>query len=280
MPSDEPRPDVPVSPPAAAPVRPRPDASMDLLNQLRREALDPSYAAVVRERGAQRGRAVVLFPAMLVVGLLFGLALANTWRAAPQVERERAEVIARISDSEQRLDELQSRSTDLERELRELSKAAAALPEDQQRLSDTLAASSGADPVTGPGLRITVDDGGDPKLSGSRVVDADLRMAVNGLWASGAEAVAINGHRVSARTAIRNAGDAITVDYRSLSRPYVVEAIGDNRPLEERFRSSQGGRWLEGLAQHYGVQWDLARVGELRLEADPGLTTERAARAR
>ena len=104
--------------------------------------------------------------------------------------------------------------------------------------------------------------------------------ARKGWWASGAEAIAINGRRLSLRTAIRNAGDAITVDYRSLTHPYVVEAIGDPRALEEGFRRSEGGRWVEGLAQHYGVVWSVGRVDELTLLADPGLGVERARRTR
>ena len=74
----------------------------------------------------------------------------------------------------------------------------------------------------------------------------------------------------------QHAGDAITVDYRSVTRPYVIEAIGDARVLEDAFRRSEGGAWVEGLAQHYGVQWSIGRVGEVALPADPGLGVDRA----
>ena len=89
--------------------------------------------------------------------------------------------------------------------------------------------------------------------------------------AAGAEAVSINGYRLSARTAIRNAGGAITVDYRSLSRPYVLEAIGDLDTLGTAFPTTEGGRWLEGLKEHYGMQSTMERVRSLTLGADPGL---------
>ena len=36
-----------------------------------------------------------------------------------------------------------------------------------------------------------------------------------------------NGQRLTALSAVRGAGEAITVNFRSLRRPYVVEAIGD-----------------------------------------------------
>jgi uncharacterized protein YlxW (UPF0749 family) len=40
-----------------------------------------------------------------------------------------------------------------------------------------------------------------------------------GLWEPARKPSPINGHRLSSLTAIRSAGDAITVDYRSLTRP-------------------------------------------------------------
>ena len=55
-----------------------------------------------------------------------------------------------------------------------------------------------------------------------------------------------------------------------------IEAIGDARVLEDAFRRSEGGAWVEGLAQHYGVQWSIGRVGEVALPADPGLGVDRA----
>lgn len=257
----------------------RPDASMDLLNNLRETALEPSYAAAVAERGSQRSRGVVLLPALVVVGLLFGVALGNQWRAAPALQQERADLITRITTTETRIDELRAQVVDLNREVRGLGLSSGALTATEQELSQNLGVRLGSERVTGPGVRVTLDDGA-AGVQGSQVVDTDLRMVTNSLWASGAEAIAINGRRLSVRTAIRNAGDAVTVDYRSLTRPYVIEAIGDARELEDAFRTSEGGLWVEGLAQHYGVVWSIGRVNELSLLADPGLGVEQARRAR
>ena len=91
---------------------------------------------------------------------------------------------------------------------------------------------------------------------------------VNGLWAAGAEAVAVNGQRLTALSAIRSAGDAILVDYRPLTRPYVVVAIGDPRTLQSRFVAGAG----RAGAAHAGagVRHPLlgrARVGQQTLPA-------------
>ena len=49
---------------------------------------------------------------------------------------------------------------------------------------------------------------------------------MNGLWSVGAEAIAVNGQRLTAQSAIRSAAGAILVNYRPLKPPYRVEAIG------------------------------------------------------
>ena len=112
------------------------------------------------------------------------------------------------------------------------------------------------------------------------MVDADLLAAVNGLWQAGAEAIAVNGHRLTSRTAIRGAGQAITVDYRSLTRPYVIEAIGDGRRLADGFAASSGGGWWRSLREQYGMRLDVARSADLRLPADEGLGVRVATRVR
>lgn len=249
---------------------------MDLLNQLRDTALDPSYPAAAQAAGGRRHRRAVVVPALLVVGLFFGIALANQWRTAPAAAQERADLIARIEGAETQIDTLRSRTQDLDREIRDLGRSAGALTDEEQGRADLLGLVVGTDPATGPGVRVTLDDGADASVQGARVVDTDLRMVVNSLWANGAEAITVNGRRLSSRTAIRNAGDAITVDYRSITRPYVVEAIGDARALEDSFRRTEGGQWVEGLAQHYGVQWGIGRVDAVTLPADPGLGVDHA----
>lgn len=98
---------------------------------------------------------------------------------------------------------------------------------------------SGAVAVRGPGVKLVVNDakeatqGGDGnprETSGfsdtGRVRDRDMQRVINGLWESGAEAVSINGQRLTALSAIRAAGDAILVDNKPLVPPYTVLAVG------------------------------------------------------
>lgn len=250
---------------------------MRLLADLRRDSVDPDYARVARERGVGRS-GLVLGVVTVAFGLMVGTAVSSTLRAAPVTVAERNDLITRVQAATSRQDALREQAGELTESTRALSEvvlpggqgSAAALSRELEVLTGSLA-------VTGPGVLLVVDDA--PEGSGGeagRVVDLDLRQAVNSLWESGAEAIAINGHRLSVRSAIRSAGSAITVDYRSLSAPYRVEAIGDADAMIARFPRTRGGAWWASLRKNYDMRYELSPAGELRLPADPGLGVRHA----
>lgn len=248
---------------------PRLHHSMDLLRDLARQAAEPGYAAA----SVRRHRWWVIGLTLMVAGLMVGSAVGDRLRAAPADQIERDQLIARIDEAARRVDDLRVRVDGLNRENQRLG--AEALGRDPaaaevQRRIEVLAPATGMQAVAGPGVTMIADDAGDEQR-GSKVVDIDVRQAVNGLWRSGAEAIAVNGHRLSSRTAIRGAGDAITVDYRSLTRPYRIEAIGDPQGLLAAFPSTPGGAWWAYLKQNYGIRYEVTSSTDLRLEADPGL---------
>jgi len=108
------------------------------------------------------------------------------------------------------------------------------------------------------------------------VLDRDLQQLVNGLWAAGAEAVSVNDLRVSARTAIRSAGEAVLVDLRPLSPPYVVRAVGAPATLQTSFVDGAPGRRLATYASVYGLRLSVEASDALTL-AGSALTDLRAA---
>ena len=59
--------------------------------------------------------------------------------------------------------------------------------------------------------------------TGSRqvILDRDLQLVVNSLWASGAEAISVGGVRIGPNVTIRQAGGGILVDNQPISSPYV-----------------------------------------------------------
>jgi uncharacterized protein YlxW (UPF0749 family) len=249
------------------------DWSMDLLNSIQRTPVDPDYAKVAAEGRPRRSRALV---AIVCVGLGVLLAVQGrlTFRTAPDLEQERRDVITRLTAVEQNNERLRGSQEQVAAEVRAIQAAAGA--GNQERV-DAVEPVVGVRAVVGPGLVYTVDDADGAGRSGaSRVADIDLRMLTNGLWAAGAEAIAINGYRVTSRTAIRTAGSAITVNYRSLTRPYRIEAIGDPRTLQSRFAQTQAGAWWQALRDNYGMRYEVVSAQQLKLPADPGLTVTHA----
>ncbi|NNG19277.1 DUF881 domain-containing protein [Naumannella sp. ID2617S] len=275
--------------PRLLPTPRRPDASMDLLNQILRQPLDPDYAIVAErersagERGTRRpGRRLAFAVVAAVIGVLFSLAAVQTTRSAPAASAERQGLIDQIRAGERRQDELRGQLQALRTENDTLRRGVLSGDDQAHQVQaqvDELAPATGDTPVKGPGVVVIVDDAPvarEDRLN--RVLDRDLQQLTNGLWAAGAEAVAINGHRLTARTAIRSAGDAITVDYRSLGRPYRIEAIGDQRSLPARFADSQGGRQWAGLQQNYKLRFEVSQARELQLAGDPGFGIREARR--
>jgi uncharacterized protein YlxW (UPF0749 family) len=120
----------------------------------------------------------------------------------------------------------------------------------------------GLTPVTGPGVVIrlsdnpqaTKDAGPDagPFLPGI-VHDFDLLQVVNELRSAKAEAIAINGVRITGFTPIRCVGPTIYVNYEPKPAPFEITAIGDADDLKNAL--TMPGGILENLKnQSLGVK--------------------------
>ncbi len=126
----------------------------------------------------------------------------------------------------------------------------------------------GLEPVRGPGLEVVLVPGAGPRLPISTEVQAlDLAGLVNELWASGAEAVAVNGRRVLSRSAFRQSGRRVVVDGVPVRPPYVVVAVGPADAMEAALRARGG--FVEGL-RAVGVEVRVRHRHEVRLPAYEG----------
>jgi uncharacterized protein YlxW (UPF0749 family) len=122
-------------------------------------------------------------------------------------------------------------------------------------------------------VQVTLGDGDTPidPLTGrrdddGRITDGDLQKAANGLWSAGAEAVSINGQRLTATSTIRQAGEAILVDFRPITNPYAVVAIGPD-DMEGDFRKGYAGQFFKQLATRYGITFDVRPIEGVTLGA-------------
>ena len=263
----------------------RVDASMGLLHEVMSRALDPGYAraaarpAVTRSptRRVGRSAAHLLVAAVLGIGTVTAIA---TLRAPVGGTSPRALLEREISERSAEADTLARANEALSTEIAQIQADAleAANPGLFVRLQQAELA-SGAIAVTGPGLVIELAEpaGGATIDDAARVQDIDLQIVTNALWAAGAEAIAINGQRLTALSAIRGAGGAILVDLAPLLGPYRVEAIGDARAIQTEFARSSAANHLAFLSGTYGMAVEVTAASSLSLPG-AGDTTLRHAR--
>ena len=256
----------------------------DLLTELFHNPLDPGYAdaAARRARGGERNpvrkRIMSGIAALTLVALGFLLAVAYQQTVAdePAASSARKTLVTQVQNRRAETSGMQDRADALRRDVaalreRELGGAAVA------KLNE-LEAATGLAPVRGSGARITIKDGPTPvdPLTGQKntqalVKDTDLQLACNALWSEGAEAISVNGQRLTSTSTIRQAGEAILVDFRPVTTPYEVVAIGP-ASLASDFRDGYAGRFFKELSARYGMAFDATPIKNITLDAATDLT--------
>lgn len=256
-----------------------------LLTELLQQNLDPAYAdAVQRRRGgeaAPRWGPSAAMVAVVALGLLFAVAYVDTRTSAPSSERIRTALVADVEQETATSEALQQRLETLRADVATAVDDALVSTEDgraQAAQVQRLEVATGVRAVTGPGVTVTVSDAapvdsvdpvtGDPVLAvpeAGRVLDIDLQAVVNALWAVGAEAIAVDGQRLSPTSSIRTAGEAILVDFRPVTSPYAVQAVGGG--LLPRFADTQVAARYDAYNQLYGIGFDFVAAESLELPA-------------
>lgn len=263
--------------------------TMPLLTRITQQSLDADYLHVAaRRRTAAQGtggeaadasdasassaaRRPLTVVAVVAFGLLVAVAAVQTSRDAPTREASRAVLISRIDDRQavvrqqhQRIAELTDENTNAESAYATLGNRLTQATHREQSLAQL----TGFGPVSGSGVQITVDDTPGAGRSGM-VQDDDLAGVLNGLWSAGATAISINGQRVTARSAPRNSGTVIRINNVSLTAPYVVSALGDNRTLLAKFAETESGRAFHLLTSTIGMPVTMENVDQLQIPAAP-----------
>ena len=245
-----------------------------LLRALLSEHLDPGYAAAAAERSATppstRARAFGWFwqaLAATLVATVFAAAVAQARSVAPGMRTEQQLLATSVRSTEAAAAKLAQRRSVLTGQLDNVQRRALADDAEGQRLLtrlDALSLAAASTAITGPGLTVTVTDPGvSPNLSdvskqrvnGSRqiILDRDLQLVVNSLWASGAEGISVGGVRIGPNVTIRQAGGAILVDNNPTSSPYTILAVGPPHAMRDVFDNSSGLQRLRLLEVSYGV---------------------------
>jgi uncharacterized protein YlxW (UPF0749 family) len=257
--------------------RPLPDqVTMGLLAYLTAHAVDEDYAVAAERRvsgsraPARRRIGVAGAIVLAVFAMLALTAAAQTSKDSVTQERQRRALIDQVkarktavAEDRRTVARIQAQNDRLESQLLHNTDSSGGVVAELGVLS----LQSGTSAVRGPGVEIVVDDPADAESDRNKVLDSDLQKLVNGLWRAGAEAISINGERLTNLSAIRHAGSAITVNFTSLNRPYRILAIGDRNTLPARFADTTSGQaWLD-LQREVGLRFTMRTQKSLRLPA-------------
>lgn len=257
--------------------------STSLLLELTTITVDPAYLEVAARRAnsgvdERPSRGYTAAALLFLVGFLVVLSFNHTRRGAPGAARARGTLIARIDGLTKQAGTDATGLDALRAQLEAERDRALAAANDDRVLTvsvGVLQFAAGAGPVSGRGVSASLGDA-PPTGAGkpARVQDRDVQRLVNIAWSAGAEAVAVNGQRIGALTAIRQAGVSILVDYRPVASPYVVSAIGDPEILETAFTRSSSSSSLRATARSLDFAFDVTRVDHLELAgASPARTS-------
>lgn len=263
----------------------------------RKDPISTNSSAFNEVPSRRRGGGVLF--SLTSIFFVFGILLAFGVRSIEAVrknDREKKEILAleqkqlaqmqrTLAREEQEGQALRDQIRKYEEQVKNSGKASAAQTAKFNAEMKKLQILMGLTPVKGEGISIRLSDNPDaaknagpdagPFLPGI-VHDFDVLQVVNELRAAKAEAIAVNGVRVTGFTPIRCVGPTIYINFEAKPAPFIIEAIGNSADLKSAV--SMPGGIIENLKnQTLGVK--VTESDELMLPAAEGLPPLRVAKA-
>ena len=229
---------------------------------------------------------VTLGAALLGLGFLIAAQLAAEGPRVRYTTQERSPLIETATQLQTRQDDLKKRILQLREQIQTTEHAGEGSAQMVRELNDQLQEAriaAGLIPLTGTGIVLQLEDSGEPVAPGADAADylvgaRDLRSVVEELWAAGAEAIAVNGERITPTSAIIDVGPSVLVNAAYLAGPYQVTAMGGD-DLYDRLSASPGFvDLLRTRAQGFGIQVSIAEPEAVDIPAFAGTVTLRYAR--
>jgi uncharacterized protein YlxW (UPF0749 family) len=228
---------------------------------------------------------VTLGIALLALGFLIAAQLASEGPRIRYTTQERPPLVETAEDLQARQEELKTRILELRAQISEREGRTTGSQELVRELDQALGTArvaAGLIPLAGTGLVVRLDDSPDPIAAGTSESDylvsaADLRAVVEELWLVGAEAIAVNGERITTTTAIIDIGPSILVNSAYLAPPFQVTALGA-QDLYDRLTSSEGYLdFVQARVATFGLQVSYAELEQVEIPAFAGTVSLRHA---
>jgi uncharacterized protein YlxW (UPF0749 family) len=209
--------------------------------------------------------------ASLILGIAISLQFRSTSAALPQTPGTRNELVQNLRAVEMERNRLAAELV----ELRGKSASSTGGGEELREELEGARLQAGLSSLKGPGIVIRLSDSvrqpGPEEVPYDFIVhDIDLSVLVNELWASGAEAVAVNDNRIVARSSIRCVGPTVLVNTNRIASPFIVKAIGDVDHLEGGLKMPGG--FLDSMSRLTGNGGEvvISRMREVQVPSYQG----------
>lgn len=183
----------------------------------------------------------------IILGLMISLQFKYVNNPKNTVNTRRVEdLVKEVEGLKVQRDELQKKVGDAEKKLNELESSYANSSEFAAKLKediDLYRKLAGATDVEGEGIMITINMPVDLDPTQSEgMSDTTLVTIVNELNSAQAEAISINGERITARSSIRSAGNAIKINANPFDpyKQFTIYAIGNPADLESALTITGG----------------------------------------
>lgn len=248
------------------PPEPVPHTSRDLLEGIAENALDDDYYEVRPQHSSQKSGAgtIATGVGIALFALLVTIAIVQNRddRPANQVERNTI-----VSDIQGRKSSIDQQGVQVGKLLTEVGKLRVLSDNTDPKYED-LRVTTADLAASGPGIVVEANNSAQGNTDG-RVSDIDLQILVNGLWYAGAEAISINGNRLSTLSSIRRAGLAITVNFRSIGPPYRLVVLGNGQSLQDRLAENSDGQYWAERIHKAGLRFSVQQDDQLSVPAAP-----------
>lgn len=173
----------------------------------------------------------ILFVLVLIlVGMTLGVQLRGPYQMSGYGTVFNRALISKINKERIDIYDLEKQKREINREIKDISKVASWNNEDIARYKekvDHLEKSMGYSSLRGPGIVMTVDGYEDYNIAYLTEEKNFLILLINELKCCDAEAISINGQRISPFSEITLAGNHININFKAIAQPYEIKAIGN-----------------------------------------------------
>jgi uncharacterized protein YlxW (UPF0749 family) len=229
---------------------------------------------------------VTLGLALLGLGFLIAAQFQSEGPRVRYTTQERSPLVETATQLQQQQETLKQRILDLRGQIQAAEQAGQGSAALVKELNDALLQAriaAGLIALQGSGIVLQLEDSSEPPAPDANESDYlvgahDLRQIVDELWAAGAEAIAINGERITATTAIIDVGPSILANAAYLAGPYQITAMGPD-DLYAKLSASRGFvDFIKARASGFGIKVSVAEPGTVDMPAFAGTVTLRYAR--